>query len=322
MEKLTVENFYKSRKSVFELTLFAGAGGLSKIIESREIQRPSMILMGWLKGFASDRIQVLGRTEMSYLQSLNREKMSEILDDLFKFDIPCMIVSKGIMPPPIMLEIADRKNIPLLSSKLATVDLMNKLATWLDVKFAPKVYVHGTMVDVYGVGMIYTGKSGIGKSECALDLVERGHRLIADDVIELRKQGDNVLIASGTNLLGHHMEIRGVGIIDIEKLFGVRAIRMQKRVELEVRLVMWEELPDYERIGIETKTNSFLGVEIPVVTIPVSSGKNLTAVSEVIAMNFMLKVYGENPAQTFVDRLNDEIRRKSKLQDYLKEDVE
>ena len=322
MEKLTVEDFYKDRRSNFELTLLSGSNGLKRVIESREVQRPSMFLMGWTKGFASERIQILGRTEMSYLQSLTNEKMLEIFDNLLKFDIPCIIISKGIMPPPGMLEISDRKNIPLFSSKLATVDLLNKLSTWLDVKFAPKVYIHGTMVDVYGVGMIYTGKSGIGKSECALDLVERGHRLVADDVIELRKRGDNVLIASGTNLLGHHMEIRGVGIIDIEKLFGVRAIRMQKRVELEVRLVMWEELPDYDRLGLENMTNSFLGVEIPVVTIPVSTGKNLTAISEVIAMNFMLKVYGENPAKSFVEKLNDEIRRKSQLQDYLKEDIE
>ncbi len=322
MEKLTVEKLYNDRRSVFELTLLAGAGGLSRPIESREVQRPSMALMGWYEGFAAERVQVMGRTEMSYLQSLDLKKLRQTLERLFSYDIPCVIVSKGIIPPPVMLDIADRTNIPLFSSKLATVDLMSKLANWLDVQFAPRIYVHGTMVDVYGVGILYTGKSGIGKSECALDLVERGHRLVADDVVELRKQGENVLIASGTNLLGHHMEIRGVGIIDIEKLFGIRAIRMQKRVELEVKLVMWEELPDYERLGLETKTTSFLGVEIPQVIIPVSPGKNLTAISEVIAMDFMLKVYGENVASTFVERLNEEIRRKSRVRDYLREDME
>ena len=322
MEKLTVEQFYNDRKSVLELTLLAGAGGLSRPIESREVQRPSMALMGWYEGFAAQRIQIMGRTEMTYLQSLEPSALKETLEKLFSYDMPCVIVSKGIIPPPVMLDIADERNIPLFSSKLATVDLMSKLANWLDIQFAPRIYVHGTMVDVYGVGILYTGKSGIGKSECALDLVERGHRLVADDVVELRKQSENVLIASGTNLLGHHMEIRGVGIIDIEKLFGVRAIRMQKRVELEVKLIMWEELPDYERLGLETRTTSFLGVEIPQVIIPVSPGKNLTAISEVIAMDFMLKVYGENVAQKFVERLNEEIRRKSRVQEYLREDME
>ncbi|RKZ30017.1 HPr(Ser) kinase/phosphatase [bacterium] len=322
MEQITIDKLYNDNKGTFELTLLAGGGGLDKVLESREVQRPSMALMGWMKGFAHKRIQILGRTEMSYLQSIPKEELSERIIRLFNFDMPCVIVSKGIMPPPVILEIADKKNIPLFSSKLATVDLMNRLANWLDIQFAPKVYVHGTMVDVYGVGMLYTGKSGIGKSECALDLVERGHRLVADDAVELRKHSDNVLIASGTNLLGHHMEIRGVGIIDLERLFGVRAIRMQKRVELEVRLVMWEELPTHERLGLEMQTNSFLGVEIPMVTIPVSPGKNLTAISEVIAMNFMLKLYGENLAQTFVERLNEEIKRKSLIREYLKEDVE
>ncbi len=295
---------------------------MDRVLESHEVQRPSMALMGWFKDFPQHRIQVLGRTEMSYLQSLSPERLVEVVDALFSYEIPCVIVSKGIVPPPAMLEIADRRGVPLFSSKLATVELINKLMMWLDLVFAPRVYVHGTMMDVYGVGMLYTGKSGIGKSECALDLVERGHRLVADDVVEIRKQGENVLIASGTSLLGHHMEIRGVGIIDIEKLFGVRAIRMQKRVELEVRLVLWDEVKDYERLGLEEQYTTILGVQIPVVTIPVSPGKNLTAISEVIAMNFMLNVYGESPAKSFVERLNEELRRKARTQDYLKGDFE
>jgi len=322
VEKLTIEELYKDRKETFELTLLAGEAGLGKILNSCEVQRPSMAMMGWLEGFAYERIQVLGRNEMSYLQSLSKGELKKLLDRLFEFEMPCVIVSKGIVMLPAMLEIADAKKVPLFSSKLATVDLINKLSLWLDTVFAPKIYVHGTMMDVYGVGMLYTGKSGIGKSECALDLVERGHRLVADDVVEIRKHGDNVLIASGTNLLGHHMEIRGVGIVDIEKLFGVRAIRMQKRIELEVRLIMWEELEDYERLGLEEQHTTTLGVEIPVVNIPVSPGKNLTAVSEVIAMNFMLRIYGENPAVSFVERLNEEIRRKARVQDYLKDDFE
>jgi len=322
LEEYSVGQLFKTRKAALELTLLAGESGLEKILESREVQRPSMALMGWLKGFAEERIQVIGKTEIAYLQSLPRAKLREIIEIIMSFKIPCVILSKSIVPSPIFLEFADHNSIPLFSSKLATVDLINKLSAWLDIAFAPKVNIHGTMMDVYGVGMLYTGKSGIGKSECALDLVERGHRLIVDDVVEICKHGDNVLIASGSQLLGHHMEIRGVGIVDIERLFGVRAVRMQKRVELEVRLVMWGELPEYERLGIETEKTTILGVELPVVTIPVSPGKNLTAVSEVVAMNHMLKIYGENPAHAFVERLNEEIRRKALVQEYLNEDIE
>ncbi len=322
MEKLTVKKLFESRKEILELTLLSGAEGLDNFFESREVQRPSMALMGWYDGFAYERVQVLGKNEMSYLQSLGNDELRSVVEKLFGFDIPCIFISKNIVPPPPMLEISDNRKIPLFVSRLSTVELMNKISLWLDTVFAPKIYVHGTMMDVYGIGMLYTGKSGIGKSECALDLVERGHRLVADDVVEIKKHSENVLTASGTNLLGHHMEIRGVGIVDIERLFGVRSIRMQKRVELEVKLAIWEELEDYERLGLEKQFTTILGVQIPTITIPVSSGKNLTAISEVIAMNFMLRVYGENPAMAFVERLNEEIKRKSNLQDYLKDDFE
>jgi len=275
----------------------------------------------WDEGAVPD-FEKLFKVGLKGIKQEAEDRLREVIENLFAFDIPCVVISKSIVPPPVMLEIADRRKIPLFSSKLATVDLINKLSFWLETIFAPKVYVHGTMMDVYGVGMLYTGKSGIGKSECALDLVERGHRLVADDVVEIRRHGEKALIASGSNLLGHHMEIRGVGIVDIEKLFGIRSIRMQKRVELEVRLVMWEELEDYERLGIDFQNTTMLGVEIPLVIIPISPGKNLTAISEVISMNYMLRVYGENPAESFVERLNDEMRRKARLQDYLMDDHE
>lgn len=321
-EPLTVEKLFQQKKESLELTLLAGAEGLKKPLDSKEVQRTSAALMGWWRDFAHHRIQVIGRTEMNFLKSLDQQKLQETIETLFSFNIPCVILSKAIIPMPLMMELADKHKVPLFTSKLATIELMNKLSLWLDTVFAPRIYVHGTMVDVYGIGMLYTGKSGIGKSECALDLVERGHRLVADDVVEIRKRGDNLLIASGTSLLGHHMEIRGVGIIDIEKLFGIRAIRMQKRVELEVKLVLWDDLEDYERLGIEEQYTTILGVKIPQVTIPVSPGKNITAISEVIAMNFMLKTYGENTAKIFVNRISKEIQRKEKIQEYLEDDIE
>ncbi len=177
-------------------------------------------------------------------------------------------------------------------------------------------------MDVYGVGLLYTGKSGIGKSECALDLVERGHRLVADDIVQVIKKAPDVIVGTGSELLGHHMEVRGIGIIDIEKLFGIRAIRLQKRIEVEVRLVYWKDETDYERLGIEDKFTTILGVELPVVSIPVSPGKNITVISEVISMNHMLKVYGQNPAKEFSKRLSEELYRQQMTREYLESDFE
>jgi len=226
------------------------------------------------------------------------------------FDIPCIFVTKGQAVPRELLEVADSKKTAVIVSKLSTTEFIKRLDIYLDGHFAPSTTVHGTMVDVYGVGLLYTGKSGIGKSECALDLVERGHRLVADDMVKIIRRSPQIVTASGDDLLGYHMEIRGVGIIDIEKLFGIRAIRLQKRIEVEVRLVYWEDQDSYERLGLEDHFTQILGVEIPLVTIPISPGKNITVISEVIAMNHMLKVFGTNPALEFQQRLTEAIRQK------------
>ncbi|MCI0530906.1 MAG: HPr(Ser) kinase/phosphatase, partial [candidate division Zixibacteria bacterium] len=228
----------------------------------------------------------------------------------------------GIDPPEELIELANKRGVPVLQTQLTTTEFISRLAAYLDNYFSPSVTNHGTLMDVYGVGLLYTGKSGIGKSECALDLVERGHRLVADDMVKIRRTAPEVLVGSGTELLGHHMEIRGLGIIDIEKLFGIRSIRLQKRIEVEVRLVAWEDTHDYERLGIEDQFTRILGVEMPVVTVPLSPGKNITVISEVIAMTHMLKVYGQNPAAEFSRRLTEELARKSVTAEYLESDYE
>jgi HPr kinase/phosphorylase len=257
-------------------------------------------------------VQVLGETELVYLASLSAAKRKAAVAHMLEFDIPCIIITKGQEVPAELLAIADQKNITVMVSKLSTTEFIKRLDIYLDGHFAPATTVHGTLVDVYGVGLLYTGKSGIGKSECALDLVERGHRLVADDMVRVIRRSPQIITGSGNDLLGHCMEIRGVGIIDIEKLFGIRAIRMQKRIEVEVRLVYWEEQNTYERLGLEDHFTQVLGVEIPLVTIPVSPGKNITVISEVIAMNHMLKVFGTNPALEFQERLAEAIQRKEK----------
>jgi len=319
---LTVEELYKNRKDFFELTLLTSEDGLKKKIPHSQIHRPGLALAGFTKRFAHMRPQVLGETELAFLKSLDGEKRTKLLENMFNFEIPCFIVTKGLVPPRELIKIAESHHTSVFQSRLSTAELTNRLSLYLDNIFAPSITLHGTLVDVYGVGLYYTGKSGIGKSECALDLVERGHRLVADDIIKVIRKTPEIIVGTGSEFLGHHMEVRGVGIIDIEKLFGIRAIRIQKRIEVEVKLVWWEEESEFERLGIEDRFTKILGVEIPTVTIPVSPGKNITVISEVIAMNHMLKVYGQHPAKKFSQRLSEEIDRKMRVRDYLESDLE
>ncbi|MDP3024806.1 MAG: HPr(Ser) kinase/phosphatase [candidate division Zixibacteria bacterium] len=322
MENITVERLYRERKDFLELTLLTSEDGLKKKIPNNEVHRPGLALSGYTERFAYERTQVIGETEMSFLQNLDSNRRKELLEKVFRFDIPCIIISKNIYPPAELLEMANQTKTPVFQSRLTTTELTDRLSLYLDNIFAPNTTVHGTLVDVYGVGLLYTGKSGVGKSECALDLVERGHRLVADDIVKVIRKTPEVIVGTGSELLGHHMEIRGVGIIDLESLFGIRAIRIQKRIEVEVRLVLWDNDLDYERLGIEDKFTRILGVEIPAVTIPISPGKNITVISEVIAMNHMLKVYGQDAAKEFSKRLSAEISRKKMVDEYLESDIE
>jgi len=322
VSEITVEAVFRNRKDYLMLTLLNSEEGLKKKIQSAEIHRPGLALGGFVERFPHKRTQVLGQTEMAYLNSLSRDRLAKALETFFSFSMPWIIISKGLMPPPEMMAIADRKKTGLFSSRLSTTELVSRLGAFLDNQFAPTITVHGTLVDVYGVGLLYTGKAGVGKSECALDLVERGHRLVADDVIKITRKSANYIVGTSSELLGQHMEVRGIGIIDIEALFGIRAIRLQKRIEVEVRLTFWEDSAHFERLGIEDKYTTILGVEIPLVQIPVSPGKNITVISEVIAMNHMLKVYGEHSAQDFSRRLTERLSRSNTVKDYLESDFE
>lgn len=322
MPELTVEKLYKDRKNYLDMTLLNSEAGLKKRITNSEIHRPGLALAGFTDRFASQRTQVLGETEMTYLIKMGHSTLLSAAERILASDIPLMIIAKGITPPLDFLEIADRHKTAVFSSRLTTSDLTNRLAAYLDAYFAPSMTMHGTLVDVYGVGLLYAGKSGIGKSEIALDLVERGHRLVADDVVKIIRKAPDLIVGTGSELLGHHMEVRGIGIIDIEKLFGIRSIRLQKRIEVEVHLTPWSDDLEYERLGIEDTTTTILGVSIPQVNVPISPGKNITVISEVIAMNHMLKVYGENSALEFSRRLSERMHRQEMTEDYLESDYE
>ena len=323
MPTITVEILYTSRNQDLELTLLnSDESGLNKQILTAELHRPGLALTGFFARFAHRRVQILGETEMAYLNTLDRDRLLGICERLFERDIPMVIISKGITPPLDMIAVADKFRTGVFSSRLTTTELSNRLSAYLDHVFAPSINVHGTLVDVYGVGLLYTGKSGIGKSEIALDLVERGHRLVADDVVKIIRTTPDVIIGTGSELLGHHMESRGVGIIDVEELFGIRSIRLQKRIEVEVHLTLWSESAEYERLGMEERYTTVLGVQIPIVNVPISPGKNITVISEVIAMNHMLKVYGENSAVEFTKKLSQRLTRQSMTRDYLESDTE
>jgi HPr kinase/phosphorylase len=322
MSLLTVGKLLSEKRDFLELFPLLESVGFDKPILNDQVHRPGLALSGFWERFPNKRTQVLGETEIAYLNSVPDGQLVDRLNELFKHEMSLFIVTKGMKPPNKFLEQAAKAGIAVLQTNLSTTELVSRLSAYLQNVFAPLTTVHGSLVDVYGVGLLYTGRSGIGKSECALDLVERGHRLVADDVVKITKKAPDVIVGQAVEKLGHHMEVRGIGIIDIEKLFGIRSIRLQKRIEVEVRLEVWDESREYDRLGIDEHRTSILGVEIPYVVIPISPGKNITVISEVISMNHMLKTYGENTAQRFIQRLSEELARRKTTLAYLEADLE
>ncbi|HUK63243.1 MAG TPA: HPr(Ser) kinase/phosphatase, partial [Dongiaceae bacterium] len=261
--------------------------------------------------------------ELTYLATLPPAGVQEALDRLFQFTVPLIVVCKGLEVPPYLIRRANECSVPVLRTPQSTTPFIHSMTSYLDHMFAPQASVHGSLVDVYGTGLLFTGRSAIGKSETALDLVERGHRLVADDVVTItRRQGD-VLIGSGNQLLRHHMEIRGLGIIDVQSIFGIRAIRLQKRVEVEVNLREWSNDEDYERVGLDERKTDILGVEIPLVQVPITPGKNITVIAEVIALHYLVKVYGGfSPAERLNQHMLEVMKRKSAARAWVREDTE
>jgi HPr kinase/phosphorylase len=292
---------------------------LDRLVADAEVSSPGLALAGYTMRFVDGRMQVFGETEMSYLESLSDDDAQGRLKTLFGFAIPALFVTKGQTVPQGFLTVAAAAGTPVLRSSCSTRDFYRLIKPYLEAALAPQTTLHGTLADVYGVGLLMVGKSGVGKSECVLDLVERGHRLVADDLVMVSRRGNDVLIGSGHELQRHHMEIRGIGIIDIKALFGIRAIRLQKRIEVIVQLETWETGRQYSRTGLEEENISILGVQVPCITVPLNPGKNITVVSEVIAMNHLLRYTGVISAAAFDRRLRDEMRT---AQEYLEQDYE
>ncbi|MDT8369316.1 MAG: HPr(Ser) kinase/phosphatase [Longimicrobiales bacterium] len=316
---LSVQELLEQKRTTLDLELLTPGIDLDRRIEDSDISSPGLALAGYTQRVPEGRMQVFGETEITYLRSLSESERHERLRGLFAFEIPAIFVTKGQDVPPVMIELATEAGIPIFCSSRSTKAFYERIKPFLATVIAPQTTLHGSLADVYGVGLLFVGPSGVGKSECVLDLVERGHRLVADDVVFARRFGHDVILARGHERQHHHMEIRGVGIIDIPRLFGIRAIRQQKRIEVVVRLEHWGEDRVYSRTGLEEDTESILGVDLPAMTIPLNPGKNITVISEVLAMNHLLKYTGIRSAAAFDESIKESMRP---VREYLEGDFE
>ncbi len=305
-----------------QLECLTGSLGLDRFLPDAEVASPGLALAGFTTRFIASRVHVLGETEITYLASLDAERRKAALEGFFAFDVPVLFVTKGLQVPAELLELAKRKQVPVLRSQLKTAEFYRRIKPVLEEAFAARTTIHGSLADIYGVGLLFIGRSGIGKSECVLDLVERGHRLVADDVVQVSRRGSGVLIGKGHELAQHHMEIRGVGLVDIPALFGVRAIRQQKRIEVVVQLEDWDNAKDADRTGLAQQEVEILDVKVPKVTVPLNPGKNLTVISEVVAMMHLLRYSGVDVAAAFNERLIRRMKEQRGIREYLQEDYE
>lgn len=304
MQSITVREFYENLKDKLKLRLIAGEAGLDRKITVAEINRPGLALAGYFKYFASKRVQVIGKVETTYLSTLSEQKCRSQIKKLLDYNIPCCIVSRNYKPVKGLLEEADKKEIPVFRSPLITMALLNKATMFLGEYFAPSVSVTGDFLEVYGVGVLLRGESGVGKSECALSLIKRGHRLIADDIVKVKlRGGGEALVGSGSPLTRHHMEIRGIGIINVQTLFGAGCIREDKRIDLVVSMEYWKSKKEYERLGLEERTFNILGIEVPYIVIPVRPGRDIALSVEVACLNQRLKWLGYHSARDLNARL-------------------
>ena len=309
--KISVQELLDARSDVLDLEVLTDGLNLESGTEDPDITSPGLALAGHTIRVPDGRMWVFGETEMTYIESLEKDEAVKRLEAFLSFDVPVAIVTKSQPVPSFFLEVASRYSVPVLRSGKSTKEFYRRIKPYLEAVLAPSSSVHGSLADVYGIGLLFVGESGIGKSECVLDLVERGHRLVADDVVLVSKEGNELLIGRGHELQKHHMEIRGVGIIDVPSLFGGRAIRQQKRIEVVVHLEIWDQDREYTRTGLESEYEEILGVEIPKVTVPLNPGKNITVISEVVAMSHLMRYTGVESSEAFDRRL-----RKYLEQDY------
>lgn len=315
MKSLSVRDFFELKNREFALTVINDPKTLDNSVQESQLHRPGLALAGFLERFSYKRIQILGETEISYMQTMSEDQLYDRVKEMFEYNIPLIIATKGLSIPQQVEFLANEYNIAIMTSRLATDKLMNGLSRFLREYFAPQKSIHGTLVETYGVGMLLTGKSGIGKSESALDLVERGHRLVADDLVKII-QKEETLQGTAVNDFGYFMEVRGVGLIDVERMFGIEAVQKTSIIDVQVELLLWQDNIDYERIGLSENYVDILGMKIPIVYLPVSPGKNISVIIEVIALNHILKNYGYDAAEVYQKKLQEKISSRKNLRKF------
>lgn len=312
VESIEVNSFYSKFKDNLKLTLVAGDEGLSKVIKEKSINRPGIALSGFLQNFASQRIQLFGAGEMAYMETLSHADQENILLEFAELEIPCILVSRDYDPTSIMIEVANRYDIPLFRSPLSSKDILTVATVLLEYEFAPTITEHGTLLDIKGIGTFLRGKSGVGKSECALALIERGHSLVADDLTYIKLINEKELIAHSSELNRGYMECRGIGIINVADLFGVRNVRKEKRIDLVVSFYEWTADHEEERTGLEESYYNILGIDIPEIEFYVRPGRDLARLVEVAAMVCAAKIMGHDSAREFNERLIEHMTNKSR----------
>ncbi|MEW6103770.1 MAG: HPr(Ser) kinase/phosphatase [bacterium] len=299
MAEITIKELIDDLKDDLRFEVIAGQKGLSRLITQADINRPGLALIKYFKHFGYQRIQVLGKGEISYLHDISKKEREGILKNIFQYEIPCFIVDWGQPVPDELIELSNSHNIPIISTPVPTGKLTTNLTLYLEEKFTESTHQYGTLVDIYGVGVLLTGKHSVGKSECALELIERGHRLIADDGVLIKRIG-NTLIGEAPPKTANHIEIRGLGIINVQELFGFSAICEKKEIELILHLEIWDDKKEYDRVEPSEKPMKILDVSVPKMLIPVGPGRNMSVIAEIAALNHRLKKMGKKPLNNFI----------------------
>jgi HPr kinase/phosphorylase len=306
--ELTIQRLLNEVGAKLRIVQLNGRVGRKNIVRSSKVNIPGLELAGYWDFFSPKSLQILTNKEIKFIANISATAMKSIFERMFSYEIPAVILLKDLEVPPLVVELATEMKIPLLQTKVENTDFLKEINSFLYKEFAPRINVHGTLLDIYGVGVLLTGRSGIGKSEIALDLIERGHRLVADDVVNIEKASERILMGYGEKILQNTLEIRGLGVVNVRKAFGIRAVRPRKRLEVQIELVEWDSSADYERFGLDEQKNTFLDVDIPFITLPIYPGKNITVIAEVIALNYMLKLHGEDPAKELQEELMNKLR--------------
>lgn len=290
-----------------ELEVICGEGLSEKMVTVPEVSRPGLAFKGFFDYFGPDRIQIIGMAEHAYLESLTHDARVDCLERYFERSFPCIVIARNLPVPEEMIEIAEKKRVPVFRTKEMTSRFLSSLIGFLNVHLAPRVSMHGVLVEVHGEGILITGESGLGKSETALELVRRGHRLVADDVVDIRRVADKTLIGAAPENIRYMMEIRGIGIIDIKNLFGIGAVKSVEKIDLEINLEMWDENREYERLGVDERYTDILGLEVPLLNMPVAPGRNLAIIIEAAAINNRQKRIGFNTARELTEKIRSSI---------------